>query len=186
MPPMSTTVFPKKLLWMDLEMTGLDYTKDVILEVAVQVTDFDFHVLAEYESYVKQDKEVVLDRMSKNSWWMNYPENRDAFITNIATAKTSNEVEQDLIQLVAEHFDGEPAILAGNSIHNDRNFIKFWWPKFDLGLHYRMLDVTSLKIIMQGKYSTEYTKQEAHRASGDIQESIAELRYYLKWLHQHE
>jgi oligoribonuclease len=72
--------------------------------------------------------------------------------------------------------------LAGNSIHNDRNFIKRWWPEVDELLHYRMLDVSSLKIIMQGKYGLSFEKNDAHRAYDDIQASIAELQYYLEWL----
>ena len=91
-------------------------------------------------------------------------------------------MENDLIALVEEHFGGEPAILAGNSIHNDRKFIERWWPGFDLRLHYRMLDVSSFKIWMQGKNHMEYTKKDVHRAFDDIQASIAELQYYLEKL----
>jgi oligoribonuclease len=79
-------------------------------------------------------------------------------------------------------FGDEPAVLAGNSIHNDRIFIKKWWPEVEALLHYRMLDVTTLKIIMQGKYGYEFEKNDAHRAFDDIQASIAELQHYLEKL----
>jgi oligoribonuclease len=177
---------PTKLLWVDLEMTGLDPEKDVILEVAAEITDFDFTTLASYEACVKQKKDVVVDRMQKNIWWKDYPENRDEFITKLDSARESKDVEQDLIALVSQHFGDEPAVLAGNSIHNDRNFIKKWWPQLDLKLHYRMLDVSSLKILMQGKYGEIFEKPEVHRAFDDIQASIAELQYYLNWLHAKE
>ena len=175
---------PTKLLWVDLEMTGLDAQKDVILEVAAEITDLNFRTIASYEARVGQDRDVVIDRMQKNIWWKDFPANRDGFVDKLADGKDPHEVEQELIQLIEQHFDGEPAILAGNSIHNDRNFIKQWWPALDLKLHYRMLDVSSFKIIMQGKYAVEFEKKEVHRAFDDIQASIAELQYYLAWLGQ--
>jgi len=172
---------PSKLLWVDLEMTGLDAEKDVILEIAAEITDFNFVTLASYEARVQQPREVVVDRMQKNVWWADYPANRDDFVQKLEQGKPSQAVEQELIELVAEHFGDEPAVLAGNSIHNDRNFIKQWWPAFDLKLHYRMLDVSSWKVYMQGRYGEEFEKREVHRAFDDIQASIAELQHYLEW-----
>lgn len=174
---------PSKVLWVDLEMTGLDPQQDVILEVAAEITDFNFKTLGSYEACVRQPKKVVVDRMQKNSWWADYPANRDQFITNLDQAKPADQVEQELIALVHEHFGTEPAVLGGNSIHNDRNFIKRWWPALDLKLHYRMLDVSTFKILMQAKYGVPFEKKEVHRAFDDIQASIAELQYYLEWLH---
>jgi oligoribonuclease len=172
---------PTKLLWVDLEMTGLDAEQDVILEVAAEITDFDFKTLASYQAIVQQSREVVIDRMNKNAWWADYPENRDEFISKLDIAQPSQKVEQDLVELIDQQFAGEPAVLAGNSIHNDRNFIKHWWPAVDLKLHYRMLDVSSLKLLMQGKYGVDFEKQELHRAFDDIRASIAELEFYLQW-----
>ncbi len=179
-------VKPTKLLWVDLEMTGLEPNDDVILEVAAEVTDFDFKTLASYEARVHHKREVVLDRMQKNNFWKEFPDNRDDFVKKLEHGKPLHEVEQDLIALVEAEFGRQPAVLAGNSIHNDRNFIKHWWPALDLKLHYRMLDVSSLKILMQGKYGNEFEKKDVHRAFDDIQASIAELQYYLEWLHKHE
>jgi oligoribonuclease len=173
---------PTKLFWVDLEMTGLDSTNDVILEVAAEITDFNFKTLASYEAIIKQPKDVVVERMQKNIWWAGYPENRDDFINKLDQGKDSKQAERELIELLDKEFKDEPAILAGNSIHNDRNFIKHWWPALDLKLHYRMLDVSSLKVFMQGRYKLEYEKKEVHRAFDDIQASIAELQYYLEWL----
>lgn len=172
---------PTKLLWMDLEMTGLDAQKDVILEVAAEVTDFNMVTLASYEARLKQPRNVVVDRMQKNVWWADYPANRDDFVSRLSEGKTDTEVERDLIELLQTHFGDEPAVLAGNSIHNDRNFIKQWWPAFDLKLHYRMLDVSAWKVFMQGRYDVAFEKKEVHRAFDDIQASIAELQYYLEW-----
>lgn len=175
-------VIPTKLLWLDLEMTGLDPKEDVILEVAAEVTDFNFKTLGSFEARVTHPKELVAARMQANVWWKDYPENRDDFLSNLAEAPSSDEVEDELIAFVAQHFGDEPAILAGNSIHNDKKFIEAWWPRLDLKLHYRMLDVSSFKIWMQGKNHQEYTKKDVHRAFDDIQASIAELQFYLEKL----
>lgn len=173
---------PTKFLWVDLEMTGLDAQNDIILEVAAEVTDAEFKTLANYEAIVQHPKDLVVDRMTKNIWWKDYPENRDEFIRKTVTGKPSEQVQAELIELVLGEFGDEPAILAGNSIHNDRNFIKQWWPELDLRLHYRMLDVSAWKVVMQAKYGVQFEKREVHRAFDDIQASIAELQYYLEWL----
>lgn len=173
---------PTKLLWMDLEMTGLEPEKDVLLEVAVEVTDFQFKTLDSYEARISQDKKTVLDRMQKNIWWRDFPENRDDFVDKLDEGIQLEQVEKELIALTKKNFGDEPAVLAGNSIHNDRNFVKHWLPNFDLKLHYRMLDVSALKVLMQGKYGVEFEKKEVHRAFDDIQASVAELQFYLDWL----
>ena len=177
---------PSKLLWVDLEMTGLDPVNDVILEVAAEVTDFDFKTLASYEAIIKQSREKVAERMQKNIWWKDFPENRDEFVRKTADGKPGRQVEQELIALVEQQFGTEPAVLAGNSIHNDRNFIKQWWPQLDLKLHYRMLDVSAWKVFMQAKHGVQFDKKEVHRAFDDIQASIAELQHYLEWFMDHK
>jgi oligoribonuclease len=173
------SLVPTKLIWADLEMTGLDFENDVILEVAIIITDFDFKTLESYEARVKQSHDTVVSRMEANTWWQEYPKNRDDFIANLASGKTMAEVEQELIALVEKYFGNDPAVLAGNSIHNDRNFIKHWMPDLDSRLHYRMLDVSSWKIIMQAKFGLKFEKEEIHRAFDDVNASIAELQYYL-------
>ena len=172
---------PTKLLWVDLEMTGLEPSKDVLLEIAIEITDFDFKTLAGYESRIRQKREVVVNRMAKNIWWRDFPENRNSFLEKLEESKPIKEVENEVIALIEKHFGGEPAVLAGNSIYNDRLFIKQWMPALELKLHYRMLDVSSFKILMQGKYGEKFEKQEVHRAFDDIQASIAELQHYLEW-----
>lgn len=167
---------PTKLLWMDLEMTGLDPEKDVILEVACEVTDFDFKTLASYEAVITQTQNV-LDTMNS---WSQEQHNKSGLIERIKSeGKAENDVIHELIGFIKAQFGGEPAVLAGNSIHNDRGFVKKWWPQVEDLLHYRMLDVSSYKIIMQTKYNVQFQKKEVHRAFDDIQASIAELQYYL-------
>lgn len=175
---------PTRLLWVDLEMTGLEPAKDVLLEVAAEITDFDFKTLASYEARIKQRRETVVSRMQKNIWWREFPENRDDFVNRLDEGKPLAQVERELIELVEQHFTHEMAVLAGNSIYNDRLFIKQWMPNLDLKLHYRMLDVSSFKILMQGKHGEVFEKQSVHRAFDDIQASIAELQHYLEWFHK--
>ena len=175
---------PTKLLWVDLEMTNLSPTEDVILEIAAEITNFDFTSLATYEARINHPEDLVRALMAKNAWWEEFPANRDNFINGLASGKPSEQVEQELIKLVEGHFGDEPALLAGNSIYCDRGFIKQWWPKFNRKLHYRMLDVSAFKVLMQGKYGVEYEKPEIHRAQSDIRASIAELQYYLEWFHR--
>ena len=172
---------PKKLLWVDLEMTGLDSKKDVILEVAAEITDMNFQTLASYEARLKQDRDTVVKRMQANIWWKEFPANRDQFIDKLDEGKDPSIVEQELVALVKEQFGDDLAVLAGNSIHNDRSFITQWLPNLDLLLHYRMLDVSSWKLVMQSRYNVQFEKPDIHRAFDDIQASIAELDFYLDW-----
>ena len=177
--------YPTALLWVDLEMTGLDAQKDLILEIAAEITDFEFKTRASYEAMIKQPREKVVKRMQKNNWWQHYPDNRDAFINGVTKGKPIKTVEKEVLALMAKHIGSEPVILAGNSIYNDRAFIKQWMPDFDLKLHYRMLDVSAWKVFMQGRFGEEFKKPEVHRAFEDIQGSIAELEHYLEFFHKH-
>ena len=175
-------VIPKKLLWVDLEMTGLNPAKDLILEVAAEVTDLEFKTLDSFEALVKHPRQKLVELFQANIFYRDEAaENRDYFLKNLEKSQPSEKVEEEFVQFIDKNFGAEPAILAGNSIHNDRNFIKSWWPAVDMRLHYRMVDVSSLKILMQAKYGVSYDKKNSHRAFDDIQASIAELQYYLEW-----
>lgn len=178
--PKKSSIPPSKLLWLDLEMTGLDPKEDLILEIAVEITDMKLQTLASYEAIIKQPKAKVLERMAKNTWWQDYPENRDDFVKNLSSGKPIEMAEHELIELIEQQFGHEPAVLAGNSIHNDRNFIKSQMPALELKLHYRMVDVTSFKIIIQGRFKDYFEKPEVHRAYEDVQASIAELQHYVE------
>lgn len=163
-------------------MTGLRPDLDVIQEVAVVITDFKFKKLTTYHAVVRQPRELVERLMAENPWFTEHEDNRQAFLEASEMGQQGYLVEQELVALIKKHFGNEPAILAGNSIHNDRKFIAYAWPELDSLLHYRMLDVSAWKVWMQGAYGIEYKKQETHRALDDIQESMAELQHYLKWL----
>ena len=170
-----------KLLWMDLEFTDFDYPNCCVLEVSVEITDFNFKTIASYEARIKNEPDYLAKRFALNTFWQDYPGNRENFMKHNDQAKDSKQVQAELVALVEEHFGLEPAILAGNSIHSDRSVIKAHWPLLDLRLHYRMLDVSSFKTLMVAKYGVKFEKSAPHRAYEDVQASIAELQYYLDW-----
>jgi oligoribonuclease len=168
-----------KLLWIDLEMTGLDPENDRILEVAAIATDWDFREVARYEAVQKVDSELLQQRMV-GEFWDKFPQVRQQLMAQNESGKPSGDVENELLAFVNEHFDSEkPVLLAGNSIHQDRKFIEREWQNLDKKLHYRMLDVSAWKVVFEGKYKKRFAKPEAHRAMEDIQGSIEELQYYL-------
>lgn len=174
----------KNILWIDLEMTGLDPDEDRILEVGAIVTDWDFKEIATYESAVKVGSRLIKKRMLKGpsaGFWKSIAETRDALIAqnNTLLARSTRTVESELLAVIDEHFEKDaPIILAGNSIHMDRRFIENEWPRLNKRLHYRMLDVSAWKVVFEGRYGKKFAKREAHRALDDIRGSIEELRYY--------
>lgn len=171
---------PKRILWMDLEMTGLDPVKDRILEVACIVTDWDFNEIASYAAVKRVGSRLMKKRMV-GAFWDEFPEVRDELIAQNQTGMNGRTVENELLAFIDEHFSGEAKVLlAGNSIHQDRRFIANEWTRLDERLHYRMLDVSAWKVVFEGKYKKKFAKPEAHRALDDVRGSIEELQYYLK------
>jgi oligoribonuclease len=171
-----------KILWVDLEMTGLDPIEDRILEVAAIVTDWKFKELATYEGVVKVGPRLLERRMEVGkAFWDANPEARDGLIRqNLEVGRSGRTIENELLAFIDEHFEaGIPVLLAGNSIHQDRKFIANEWHRIDKRLHYRMLDVSAWKVVFEGKFRKKFAKPEEHRALGDIRGSIMELQYYL-------
>lgn len=170
-----------RILWVDLEMSGLDPLRDVITEVAAIVTDWDFNEIDNYSGIIRNKDSVLKKRFKANSaFWDANPEARDGLLNQNHDGKLLVEIENELIEFVSKNFDDKkPILLAGNSIHVDRRFIINNWPKFDAKLHYRMLDVSAFKVVFENKYKTSFPKPDAHRALDDIRGSILELKYYL-------
>ena len=174
----------KKILWIDLEMTGLDPIEDRILEVAAIVTDWDFKELETYEAAIKVGPRLIEKRMFKGpskAFWEKFPQVRAALIKqNDEQGRSGRAIENELLALVNKHFDKDTQVLlGGNSIHMDRRFIINEWRRLDERLNYRMLDVSAFKVVFEGKYGKKFAKPEAHRALEDIRGSIMELKYYL-------
>ena len=169
-----------KLLWIDLEMTGLEPDKDRILEVAAIATDMDLNEIATYEAVVKVDDALIKKRMVGEFWERN-KESYDALVAQNKDGRDEKEVEKELIKFLDDNF-GKEIYLAGNSIHQDRKFIEREMPELNKRLHYRMLDVSAWKIYFENALDKKYTKRDAHRALDDINGSIEELKWYLTFL----
>lgn len=169
-----------KLLWMDLEMTGLDPLEDSILEVAMIITDFQLKELVRYKGVVKVSEKLIEKRMVGEFWEKNQ-EVRKALIKQNKKGKKREEIEREILELM-DKYQGEEIYLAGNSIHQDRKFIDLELKELAKRLHYRMLDVSAWKIYFENALGKKMIKKEQHRAMDDIVGSIEELRYYLEFL----
>lgn len=171
----------QKWLWVDMEMTGLDFERERIIEVAALVTDAEFNTLDSFESVIFQPQ-TFLDSMDD---WNKNQHGQSGLLAKIPTAPKVDWVEDQLCHLVQKHFTTERPVLCGNSIAQDRKFIDRYMLRFASLLHYRMLDVTAWKILMNQRYNISHKKAESHRALDDIQESIAELKTYLAFIDGH-
>lgn len=167
-----------KLLWVDLEMTGLEPKKDRILEVAAIATDWDFQEVARMTAVVKVPKNLMKKRMVGEFWAKNR-ESYEQLLKQNETGLKSPTVEKELLEFIEKYF-GEEVILAGNSIHQDRRFIRKEWKKLDKRLHYRMFDVSAWKVYFENAMKIKFTKRDMHRALDDIEGSIEEIKYYLE------
>ena len=169
-----------KLLWIDLEMTGLDPVKDRILEVAAIATDMSLNEVGRFEAVVKVSPTLMKERMVGDFWEKN-AKSRDGLMAQNADGEPAKEVEKKLLEFLDKNF-GKEIYLAGNSIHQDRKFIEREMPELNKRLHYRMLDVSAWKIYFENALGRKFVKPEEHRALGDIEGSIEELKWYLTFL----
>ena len=165
-----------KLLWMDLEMTGLDPEKDRILEVAAIATDWQFKVLDKMTAIVKVSEGLIKERMV-GKFWDDHKTSCEALVSQNKRGEESELVETKILEFVEKNF-GKEVFLAGNSIHQDKRFIMKEWPRLDKKLHYRMFDVSAWKIYFENVLGKRFIKPETHRALEDIEGSIEEIKYY--------
>jgi len=157
-------------------MTGLDPTKDRILEAAVIVTDKKLESVFEWETAVYQPPEV-LEGMND---WCKHHHAESGLIDRVPDGITEDKLDEQLSEIAQTHFKKKnPVVICGNSIAQDRKFIDAYLPQFAARLHYRMLDVSSFKIVFREMLGREFKKKNAHRALDDVKESIAELKYYM-------
>jgi oligoribonuclease len=166
---------------MDLEMTGLDPGRDVIVEIATLVTDDDLEIVAEGPDLVIHQTPDVLSRMEQVVQDMHA---RSGLLTAIAASTISlDEAGAATLAFLKEHTPGPGLVpLCGNSIGTDRRFLAAYLPEIENWLHYRSIDVSSVKELVKRWYphvrAGRPRKEGHHRALDDIRESIAELRYY--------
>ncbi|MBM0236947.1 oligoribonuclease [Micromonospora sp. ATA32] len=171
------------LVWIDCEMTGLDLGRDALIEVAALVTDPDLNVLGEGVDVVIHADEAALDGMPEIVRTMHGKSGLTEEVRR--STVTLTEAEDMVLDYVTSHVkDPRTAPLCGNSIATDRGFITRDMPRLDAHLHYRMIDVSSIKELCRRWYPRVYFGQPqkglAHRALADIRESIRELEYYRR------
>ena len=172
-----------RLVWIDLEMTGLDPKRHVIVEVAAVITDAELNILDEGIDLVVHATEEELAQMDDFVTEMHSKSELDKEIRE--SVITIEEAEEAVLKLVEKHCDANhPAPLAGNSIATDRTFIREYMPRLDAALHYRMIDVSTIKELARRWHPRAYYNQPdkgmAHRALQDIIESIRELDFYRR------
>ena len=172
-----------RVVWVDLEMTGLDPARHVIVEVAALVTDAELNILDEGIDLVVHATE---DELSEMDDYVRTMHSGNGLLAEIERSTvTLEEAEDAVLALIEKHCDpAHPAPLAGNSIATDRMFLREQMPRVDAALHYRMIDVSTIKELTRRWYPKTYQNQPAkgmhHRALADIVESIQELDYYRR------
>ena len=169
-----------RLVWIDCEMTGLDLEQDALIEIACVVTDSSLDVLDEGIDLVIKPPPEALDQMEDVVREMH---TASGLLSELAAGVTLAEAQEQVLGYVRKHISEPRRVpLAGNSIATDRVFIARDMPELDAFLHYRMVDVSSIKELARRWYPRAYfaspPKHGGHRALADITESIQELRYY--------
>lgn len=174
---------PENLVWIDLEMTGLDPARDRILEIATIVTDAQLNLLEEGPVLAVHQPESVLDGMDE---WNQNQHGGSGLLERVrATGVDEAEAERQTLAFMARHVPGRASPMCGNTICQDRRFLARWMPELEQYFHYRNLDVSTLKelarrwhpAVLQG-----FTKGGAHLALDDIRDSIRELAHYRQHL----
>jgi len=173
----------RNLIWVDLEMTGLDVQKDVILEIASVITDSQLNTIEVGPHFIIHQPDAALSSMNNQVTDMH---KKSGLIDEVKKSTvTVSQAEQETLAFYKKHCDPNTALLAGNSVWQDKYFLKRYMPSLVDFCYYRVLDVTSVKEVIQRWYpddkNNKYKKKETHRALEDILESIQELKHFRKY-----
>ncbi|MFH1724480.1 MAG: oligoribonuclease [Elusimicrobiota bacterium] len=172
---------PQNLVWMDLEMTGLDPERDTILETATIITDSMLNVLAEGPVLEIRHSKKQLEGM--DPWCVEHHGASGLTKRCLESDVTIEDAEKMSLGFIRKYCPEQTAPLCGNSIHQDRRFLVRYMPRLNEYLNYRIIDVSSVKELVQRWYPSEYepiAKKQSHLALDDIRESIAELAAYRR------
>lgn len=169
------------LVWMDLEMTGLDPKTCVIIEIASIVTDKDLNLLAQGPSLVIHQPQAVLDAMDD---WNKKHHGESGLIEAVQKSTVSlDKAEKQTLAFISQYCKIKTSPLCGNTIYQDRRFLIEYMPTLENYLHYRLVDVSTIKELVKRWYGPEFQspqKKQKHKALDDILETIEELKFYRK------
>jgi oligoribonuclease len=178
------TVDENRLLWVDMEMSGLSPDTDRVLELAIVVTDADLNLVAEGPVIVVHQDPSVLDRMDA---WNQSTHARSGLVARVRESRIDEAAaERQMLDWVARYVPAGRSPMCGNSICQDRRFMARWMPRLETFFHYRNLDVSTLKELARRwkpQVYRSFEKKSRHEALADIYESISELKHYrTHWL----
>ena len=185
-PPTKQTCLEKvqldknRLIWIDLEMTGLELDTNTILEIACVITEGDLEIVAEGPSLIIHHEDQVLDRM--NEWCIQH-HGQSGLTDSVKKSQISlQDAEKQVLDFVAKHTPVGVCPLAGNSVGMDKRFLDKYMPSLAAHFHYRIVDVSTVKELCRrwypGSLERAPAKKLSHRALDDIRESIEELKFY--------
>lgn len=170
---------PTRLIWIDMEMSGLNPDTDRVLEVAIVITDQELNTVAEAPVLVVHQSDSVLAAMDE---WNTSTHTKSGLVERVKASRlTEREVDEQLVAFLADYVPPRISPLCGNSVHQDRRFMVRYLPQLEAWFLYRNLDVSTLKELARRwkpQIMTGLTKHGKHEALADIHESIDELRYY--------
>ena len=170
------------LIWMDLEMTGLDPDKERIIEMATIITDGRLNIVAEGPELVIHQPDEILDAMDA---WNTSHHNASGLVSRVKKSRvTESQAEEETLQFIGRYCERSATPLAGNSVHQDRRFLARYMPRLHDYMHYRNVDVSTIKELAK-RWNPSIVhraprKSGSHRALEDIKESISELRFYRR------
>lgn len=172
----------ENLVWLDLEMTGLDPKKCTVLEIAAIITDNQLNIIAESPAIAIKHSDRVLEGMQP---WSRFHHKKSGLTQACRESKIRlKKAEQIILDFVKSHCASKSAPLCGNTIWQDRRFLVKYMPTLESYLHYRVIDVSSVKELVTRWYPASYKmpreKKQTHRVLDDIRESIEEMKYYRK------
>jgi oligoribonuclease len=167
------------LVWMDMEMSGLDPKTCVVLEIATLITDKDLNLVAQGPALVVHQPQPVLDAMDD---WNKKHHGESGLIKEVQNSQTTlAQAEQQTLDFIVQHCKPKSSPLCGNTIYQDRRFLIEYMPKLEDYLHYRLVDVSTVKELVKRWYGPEFQapqKKQKHKALDDILETIEELKFY--------
>lgn len=173
----------KNLIWIDMEMTGLNVERDKIMEIAILVTDSELNIIDESIDLVIQQPKEILDRM--DNWCTDHHGQSGLTQRCLDSTVTINDARKQVYKVIRKYTEERMGLLCGNSVYVDRMFFKKFFPKVESYLNYRMIDVSSIKELAKRWYTKEveefldHKKEDlSHRAMDDIKWSIKELKFY--------